>query len=85
MAPSTPAMVPAGALSAEVIEELHDLLMAQYDMSLYERRIFLKTVELLPKTVTHREGSAVFEPVFIDARQIIADSNLKGDSALTEL
>ncbi len=59
--------------------------MAQYDMSLYERRIFLKTVELLPETVTHREGLAVFEPVFIDARQIIADSNLKGDSAITEL
>ena len=42
-APGAPSLLPA-----EAIKQLHDLLMAQYDMSLYERRIFLKTVELLP-------------------------------------
>ncbi len=59
--------------------------MAQYDMSLYERRIFLKTVELLPETVLNPDGVSVFEPIYLDAREIIAGSGLKGASAFTEL
>jgi len=78
--PVTPAQLPA-----ETIEQLHDLLMAQYDMSLYERRIFLKTVELLPESVVNPDGVSVFEPIYLDAREIIADSGLKGASAFTEL
>ncbi len=72
-------------VAAEEIEQLHDLIMAQYEMSLYERRIFIKTIELLPDSVIDPQGIAVFEPIYIDAREIISDSNLKGKSAFLEL
>lgn len=79
------AHVPAQNIGAEQIEELHDLIMAQYNMSLYERRIFIKVLELLPETIMHPDGIALFEPLILDAREIIADSNLKGESAFMEL
>ncbi|MDO1451309.1 replication initiation protein [Rhodocytophaga aerolata] len=79
------AHVPAQNIGAEKIEELHDLIMAQYNMSLYERRIFIKVLELLPETIVHPDGIALFEPLILDAREIIADSNLKGESAFMEL
>jgi hypothetical protein len=72
-------------IAAEQIEELHDLIMAQYNMSLYERRIFIKVLELLPETIMHPDGIALFEPIVLDAREIIVDSNLKGESAFMEL
>jgi plasmid replication initiation protein len=77
--------VPAQNIGAEQIEELHDLIMAQYNMSLYERRIFIKVLELLPESIMQPVGVALFEPLIIDAREIIADSNLKGESAFSEL
>lgn len=79
------AHVPAQNIGAEKIEELHDLIMAQYNMSLYERRIFIKVLELLPETIMHPDGIALFEPLILDAREIITDSNLKGESAFMEL
>ncbi|MDO1451604.1 replication initiation protein [Rhodocytophaga aerolata] len=79
------ANVPAQNIGAEQIEELNDVIMAQYNMSLYERRIFIKVLELLPESITHPAGVALFEPLIIDAREIIADSNLKGESAFSEL
>ena len=40
--------IPTHKVSADLIEQLNDIIMAQYDMSLYERRIFIKVIELMP-------------------------------------
>jgi hypothetical protein len=74
-----------GPIAAEVIEELHDLIMAQYDMTLYERRIFLKVMELLPPGFSPPSSPDTLEPLLIDARELINDSKLKGESAFLEL
>lgn len=77
-------------IGAEQIEQLNELIMAQYDMALYERRIFVKMLEMLPETIQEPLPGAtglvaLFVPIEVDAREIIADSDLKGESAFEEL
>ncbi|MBO9640010.1 MAG: replication initiation protein [Siphonobacter aquaeclarae] len=78
--------IPAEAvIPAESIEQLHDLIMAQYAMNQYERRIFLKVIEALPEALDEIDGTAVFPALEIDAKDIIVGSELKGNSAYQEL
>lgn len=72
-------------ISADIIEQLNDIIMAQYDMSLYERRIFIKIIELLPAELEEFKGQKIMPELCIDAREIIESNGLKGESAYTEL
>ena len=72
-------------ISADVIEQLNDLIMAQYEMSLFERRIFIAIIEQISETILELDGIKVMPEIILDARQIIADCGLKGESAFVEL
>lgn len=86
IAPPTPVSTQTNnKISADVIEQLNDIIMAQYDMSLYERRIFIKIIELLPSELEEFRGQKIMEEFCIDAREIIESNGLKGESAYTEL
>jgi plasmid replication initiation protein len=81
---SSPSL-PNHKVSADLIEQLNDIIMAQYDMSLYERRIFIKVIELMPLELPEFNGKRVMEEIIIDAREIIEANGLKGESAYMEL
>jgi plasmid replication initiation protein len=72
-------------ISSETIEHLNDIIMAQYDMSLYERRIFIKVIEQIPVDLIEINGVKILDDIIIDARQIIESNGLKGESAYMEL
>ena len=78
-------------ISHESIEELNSLIIAQHDMKLYDRRIFLKIIEKLPKVLQDFEsGSDSSKPmppvsITINAKEIMDNSELKGGSVITEL
>jgi plasmid replication initiation protein len=76
---------PSNDISADVIEQLNDLIMAQYDMSLFERRIFIAVIEQINDNLLEIDGIKVMPEILLDARQIIAASGLKGESAFVEL
>lgn len=84
--PATPTSTQTNhKISADTIEQLNDIIMAQYDMSLYERRIFIKIIELLPYELEEFKGQKIMEEFCIDAREIIESNGLKGESAYVEL
>lgn len=72
-------------ISADVIEQLNDLIMAQYEMSLFERRIFIAIIEQISYNLLEVGGMKVVPEIILDARQIITNSGLKGESAFVEL
>ena len=72
-------------ISADVIEQLNDLIMAQYEMSLFERRIFIAIIEQISNNLLEVGGMKVVPEIILDARQIITNSGLKGESAFVEL
>lgn len=72
-------------ISADVIEQLNDLIMAQYEMSLFERRIFIAVIEQISDNLLEIDGIKVMPEILLDARQIIAATGLKGESAFMEL
>ncbi len=76
---------PSNEISADVIEQLNDLIMAQYDMSLFERRIFIAIIEQISDNLLEVGYMKVVPEILLDARQIIAASGLKGESAFQEL
>lgn len=75
----------ANEISAEVIEQLNDLIMAQYEMTLFERRIFIAVIEQINDNLLEAGGIKVVPEILLDARQIIITSGLKGESAFVEL
>lgn len=77
--------LPTYKISTDVIEQLNDIIMAQYDMSLYERRIFIKIIELIPNELAEFNGQKIMDEISLDAREIIETNGLKGESAYTEL
>ncbi|WP_305952309.1 replication initiation protein [Emticicia oligotrophica] len=77
--------VPSNEISADIIEQLNDLIMAQYDMSLFERRIFIAIIEQISDDLLEVGHMKVVPEILLDARQIIAASGLKGESAFQEL
>lgn len=83
--PPVPNINPSNDISADVIEQLNDLIMAQYDMSLFERRIFIAVIENISDNLLEIDGIKVIPEIVLDARQIIAASGLKGESAFVEL
>ncbi|AFK05681.1 initiator RepB protein (plasmid) [Emticicia oligotrophica DSM 17448] len=72
-------------ISSETIEHLNEIIMAQYEMSLYERRIFIKVIEQIPTDLIEINGVKVLDEIIIDAREIITSNGLKGESAYMEL
>lgn len=72
-------------ISADVIEQLNDLIMAQYAMTLFERRIFIAIIEQIEIELIEVGEVKVVPEIIVDARQIIAASGLKGESAFMEL
>lgn len=76
---------PSNEISADVIEQLNDLIMAQYEMSLFERRIFIAIIEQISEELLEVGHMKVVPEILLDARQIIAASGLKGESAFHEL
>ncbi len=75
----------ATEISADVIEQLNDLIMAQYAMTLFERRIFIAIIEQIEMELVEVGEIKVVPEIIVDARQIIAASGLKGESAFMEL
>jgi plasmid replication initiation protein len=62
-----------------LVVQSNKLINGRYEMSLVERRIFLKMVSMIKTT------DKDFQTIFIDARDIIKDMNLQGESAFSEL
>ncbi|MFY7909998.1 MAG: replication initiation protein [Emticicia sp.] len=83
--PMAAAPIVENEISADVIEQLNDLIMAQYEMSLFERRIFIAIIEQISNNLLEVGGMKVVPEIILDARQIIAASGLKGESAFVEL
>ncbi len=69
--------VPSNEISADIIEQLNDLIMAQYDMSLFERRIFIAIIEQISDDLLEVGSMKVIPEILLDARQIIATSGSK--------
>jgi plasmid replication initiation protein len=76
---------PLNSISSETIEHLNDIIMAQYEMSLYERRIFIKVIEQIPTDLVEINGVKILDEIIIDAREIIESNGLRGESAYMEL
>lgn len=72
-------------ISADVIEQLNDLIMAQYEMTIFERRIFIAIIEQINDNLLEVGEERVVPEIILDARQIITASGLKGESAFVEL
>lgn len=79
------AQLATNTISAESIEQLNSIIMAQYEMSIYERRIFIRMIEETPTDLVEINGFKVLDEIVIDAKDIISNSGLKGESAYTEL
>lgn len=75
----------ANEISADIIEQLNDLIMAQYEMTLFERRIFIAIIEQIGDNLLDLGGLKVVPEIILDARQVIMASGLKGESAFVEL
>ena len=68
-------------VSADQISSMKTLLMSNYDMSLYERRVLLKILEKLPAHMPEQG----FVEIELTIEEIIRSAHLKGGSVYTEL
>ncbi len=85
-APAVSPSKPVEEINSTQIKHFNDLIIAQHEMNLYERRIFIKLLENLPQAFTVEQSSAIaIESIWIDAREIIEGSGLLGQSAFSEL
>ncbi len=64
--------------NSSLIVQSNKLINGRYDMTLLEKRIFLKMVSMI------NPGDTEFKPLLIDARELIHDLDLKGESLYSE-
>ncbi|MDJ1497610.1 replication initiation protein [Cytophagaceae bacterium DM2B3-1] len=74
-------------IKSENIKEFNELIIAQHDMNVYERRIFISLLENLPAAYRSIDSTSAIaiEPVMIDVRRIMDESGLIGQSGFSEL
>ncbi len=86
--PATPA-VPYGVTPAEfnalAVQEFNALIHCQYNMTLYERRLFVKIIERLPEAAPIINGEAGPVSVTLAPGEIMAGGELEGKAAMEEL
>ncbi|MDJ1506306.1 replication initiation protein [Xanthocytophaga agilis] len=72
-------------IDSEEIKQFNNLVIAQHDMNLYERRIFISVLKNLPEINAEDPIQKDSFSVWVNIHQLIGESELAGQSAFSEL